>query len=206
MRNAQPVSLLSRKQAKTGKAMESKQSTIKLEAGTKPSEEEEDDPLEPEIAWHEKYNKDFGIPRGVGYYHVQHGRQFVRSHSAYSGFDGTSRPRPLEWAWQPEYTRETWKATKSDEDTIPEGIGYYSDDKRWVKPRSKAIDHDKAETKEEGDVIPKGLGFYRATSGPEYTEDHLRDPTYYYQAHRLAYPALPDAGNKAQFVPDDERI
>jgi hypothetical protein len=71
------------------------------------------------------------------------------------------------------------------------------DDQMSDACRSKKIDPEEAETKEDEDVIPRGLGYYRATSGPEYEEDHLRDPSYYYQAHRLAYPNLPDAGNKS---------
>lgn len=173
----------------------------------KPENEEEEDPLPSEVAWHEKYKKDLGISRGLGYYHIQNGQEFIRSHSAESGSAETSRPRPIErdWLHVPEYTREPWEPAKKDEDVIPQGIGYYSGTKKWAHPRSHKIDYDKAETKQDEDTIPRGLGFYRATSGPEYTEDHLRDPTYYYEAHRLAYPMLPDLENHAQFVPDADR-
>eukprot|EP00960_Hanusia_phi_P029194 747822-Hanusia_phi.AAC.7 len=88
---------------------------------------------------------------------------------------------------------------RNEEDTIPQGIGYYSGTSvngQWMIPLASL-----PEAKGEGHVIPGGLNYYKGAT-EEYDQDYLRDPTYFDQAYRLAYPKLPDQDNRAKFFDD----
>jgi len=156
-----------------------------------------DDERRPEVAGFEKYTKEWTIPRGLGYYHVSSepatdsisavGRSKRPAHNSVGMQWGQTAPTP------------PLNRVRNEEDTIPQGIGYYSGTSvngQWMIPLASL-----PEAKGEGHVIPGGLNYYKGAT-EEYDQDYLRDPTYFDQAYRLAYPKLPDQDNRAKFFDD----
>ncbi|EKX44083.1 hypothetical protein GUITHDRAFT_109865 [Guillardia theta CCMP2712] len=140
-----------------------------------------EDERRPEVAG---YTKEWTIPRGLGYYHVSP----EPNTDSISSVGRSKRPahNAVGWQWGQTAPTPPFKNVRDGEDSIPQGIGYYRGDS----------------AKEEEDIIPQGLNYYKGATD-EYDQDYLRDPTYFDQAYRLAYPKLPDQDNRAKFFDDE---
>jgi hypothetical protein len=147
------------------------------------------DPEAPEIAWDHKYSKDMVIPRGLGYYHIKP-LKANRKDTRIWGKLGPSKG-----------TIESFQEGNS----IPQGVGYYPGETEEMKNSGHNGGFVAAEEHSEDNFIPRGLGFFTSevpyriedTDGFDETQSYMRDPTFYHDAYRSAYPF--DGENKPHF-------
>ena len=145
------------------------------------------DPRAAEIAWNHRYIREMTIPRGLGYYHIKGSDEMGQA--ADSRIWGQLGP-----------SKDSVKPFV-DGNSIPHGIGYYPDEIAASAEDSQDALRVPLAEKTDEDFIPLNLGYYASevparledTDGFDSTQSYMRDPTFYGDAFRSAYPFDPES-------------
>ena len=145
------------------------------------------DPQPSEIAWNHKYDKAMTIPRGLGYYHIN--KKLTR---------GAHDPR----IWGQLGPTKNDIEKYADGNSIPRGLGYYPEEtistQNAITPTMQSPDRGS------DDFIPLSIGYYKSeipervldTDGFDPSQSYMRDPSFYGDSFRSAYPFDPESRPK----------